>query len=289
MIFAKIKGTKKHPSEHRILFSDGKDSEQFNFYRPPVMHEKTLFNPDKKLESSEWFYVKLSADQVSTMIKPYSENEQTSADLNTTIESDYMVIEVVYRVIDKTVIFTKITDGYKIRNKRLVKFYDLKEAQLVHEESSIEFSGKPDAYFDGVDKLYFKDFSKIRSLFSGIDIFYREATHDEKRNFLDNDLFEADDIAPDNIGTRDSSRIAMVMDDDAIGLADGSNLTKILEAARNYPEVDIEISNDDKIIMKDNKDLKRVLNLITSRYYISDITGKKMESYGSGALSKTPE
>jgi len=286
MIFAKIKGSKRQPPEHRVLFVNPESSNDFHFYLPPTISEKTKFNPEKKLDSHEWFYVELSPDQIGSMIQPYLINENSSADLNKAIESDYSVIEVVYRVIHSTIIFTKITDSFRIRNRILLKFHDLEQAKLIKEESSIEFSGKKDAYFDGNNRLYFRDFSKIRSMFPGIEEFYREATQSEKQEFLDNDLFDVEDIEPDQIGQRDSSRIAAILNDDTIGLRDGSNTTKILRAAQEFAELGIHVQSG-RLIMKDKKDLHTILNLITSRYYISDITGKKMQSYGSAALDTT--
>lgn len=287
MIFAKIKGNKKNPPEHRILFPNPDSSDKFNFYLPPPISQSTKYNPEKKLESNEWFYVELSQAQVESMIMPYLSNASSSADLNKSIQSDYSVIEVVYRVIDQQVIFTKITESFKIRNRLLLKFHDTEEAELVREEHSIEFTGKKDAYFNGSNKLYFKDFGKIKSLFPGIEIFFREATHEEKTAFLENDLFDVENIDPDKIGQRDSSRIAVVLNDSSIGLTDGSNKGKILKAAREYSDLGIEINENDKLIIKDNSDLKQVLDLVTSRYYTSEITGQKMKSYGSTKIESS--
>lgn len=285
MIFAKLKPEPRKPPQHRILFLDTpENTRKFQFYLKPAIPESTKFNPEKKLNPHEWFYVELSEEQKSKLIYPYSSNQTSTADLNNAVESDYSVVDVVYRVFaDGKIIFTKITNKYKIRNQMWLKFYDTEQAVLQKQENYVEFTGNRDAYFDGINKIYFRNFSTVRSMFPGIEDFYREATLEEKQRFLGNGLFKADDIDPNKIGSRDSSRIAVVLNDESIGLTTGRNNAKILSAAREFDDLGIEISAD-RICIKNPGELRTVLNLLTSRYYISEITGKKMESFGSTTL-----
>lgn len=284
MIFAKVRVTNS-TSEHRVLFSDSDESDDFNFYLVPAISSSTAYNFEKKLESDEWFYVTLNAEQIESMIQPYIHNEANSADLNNAIESDYSIIEVVYRVFESDVIFTKITNGYKVQSRKVIGLFDTGESQLITESNAIVFSGAKDAYFNSSEsRLYFKKFSKINSMFPGIEVFFKEATSQEKQSFLDNGLLDVDNIVPDDIGQYDSSRIAAILADESIGFASGAKSTEILNAAQNFSELEIEVSGESKIVVKDKKDLKKVINLITSRYYVSDITGEKMQSYGSAAI-----
>lgn len=286
MLFAKVKGTKNNPPQHRILASDENSLEQFNFYFIPNIIAKVKFNPDRRLESEEWYYVELNPEQISSMINPYILNEQTSGDLNKAVQSDYESIEVVYKVEESRAIFTKITDGYRVKNRTLLKFHDLEQVQVVQEHDSILFNGDVHAYYNGAGKLYFRDFGKIRSMFRGIDVFYREATQEEKRKFLDDELFDAREIDVDHIGQRDSARIAMVLNDEIINFEDTTTHENIIAAAQKFSDItELEITDTSKIVLNDTNDLKRILNIILSRYYVSEITGQKMESYGSAAVN----
>lgn len=287
MIFAKLKPERRQPSQHRILFPDTQATDtKFRFYHKPTIHESIKFNPEKLLDESEWFYIELTLDQKDNLISPYESNQISTVDLNNALESDYMVVEVVYRVFEGgEIIFTKITNKYKIRNKMWLKFRDTEEAELQKETNYVEFTGNVDAYYDGSQKIYFKKFSTVRSMFPGIEEFYREATAEEKQRFLDNNIFDVTELEPNDIGSRDSSRIAIVMNDESIGLSDGSNRDNILAAAQQFSELEIELA-DNKLVLRDTAALKKVLNLLTSRYYVSEITGKKMESYGSVAIER---
>lgn len=288
MLFAKIKGTRNIPAQHRILASDKESLEQFDFYVIPNIIHKFKFNPDRKLEPNEWYFIELDQDQVGTMLNPYILNEESSADLNKTVQSDYDLIEVVYKVEESRAIFTKITDGYRVKNRTILKLHDLEQVQVIQEHDSILFDGEVHAYFDGANKLYFKNFGKIRSLFPGIDQFYREATREEKLRFLSNDMFEVEDIDSIEIGQRDSARIALALNDEIIDFDNPAKKDKIIASARNYSDITkLDISDEDKISLKDSNDVKHTLNVIFSRYYISEITGLKMESYGSSAVGET--
>lgn len=287
MLFAKIKGFKGTPPQHRVLASDEESVKQFYFYTIPNIHEGVKFNPDRKLEQSQWYYVELTSDHIAKMIDPYTDNEKASADLSNTVQADYEVVEVVYRVYGKAAIFTKITNSYRVTNKRFMKFLDLEQVKVVEEGHSIEFSGEVHAYYDGRGKLYFRDFSKVRSMFPGIDDFYREATREEKQRFLDNEVFNVTELEAEHIGQLDSKRIALVLEDENIKFELDATRQKIIDSAKHYAEEKgIEITDNNQIVLASPQDLKKALNIILSKYYISEITGQKMESYGSAAMAK---
>lgn len=290
MLFAKTKGSNRNPAQHRILASDDAALEQFDFYFAPNIIGKVPFNPDKKLESEEWYYVQLNQERIEQMIKPYTDNERRSGDLNNTVQSEYQTIEVVYRVIGSHAIFTKITDSYRIKNRTIVKLYDLEQAKVIRESSSIEFNGEVHAYFDGSNRLYFRNFSKVRSMFPGLDDFYRDATREEKQRFLDSPIFTLGAVELSAIGQNDSKRIAVVLNDTKIDFESSARQEKIIDSARHFSEeIELDVTSDGKIVLDEPVDVKKALNVIMSKYYISEVTGEKMESYGSSAINKAEE
>lgn len=279
MLLAKMKGKR---GDHQILMQ-GNELQAVNFYIKPNILEATKYNPDKTLETDQWFYVEMNVEQKQGMLGDYIDLPQSSADLNHTRADDYKSIEAVYKTLDNNeIIFTKITDSYKVENKTLLTFYDTENVEITRQENSIVFSGKPDAYFDGESKLYFKKYNTIRSLFSGIEDFFRAATHDEIDKFLKNDFFDVDqNVTPETVGQQAAKRIASVLDDDGIDLDTDTGRNKVIDYADNYPEAGVEVSDLNKIIIKDTKGLGGVLSLLGSRYYTSEVTGKKMQSFGS--------
>lgn len=284
MFLAKLKGK---TGQHQILMNDNNELNSINFYKAPNIIEAVLYDPERKRQQNEWYYVELTDDQKQEMISPYLSKAESSADLNRSTKDDYQNIESVYRILDPDIIFTRITDGYKIENKMFLNFHDTGHATLETQKCAIAFNGVPDAYFDGDRRLYFRDFSKIRVLFDGIEVFFREATRSEKEAFLKKDLFDVDqNLTPDIIGQRASLQIAAILNDNSINLDDQESHEKIFSSIDKYPEASVVLSDLGKIYIRDNKELTRVLNLLSSRYYTSDITGKKMESYGSVTLSE---
>ncbi len=284
MFLAKLKGKR---GAHQILMQDS-ELRAVDFYIKPNILEATKYNPDKKLDQDQWFYVEVDDMQKQSMLGTYLELPQSSADLNHARVDDYKDIEAVYKTLENNeIIFTKITDSYKIENKILLKFHDTENAEITHQQNSIVFSGKADAYFDGEKKLYFRNYNTIRPLFPGIEDFFRAATHDEINKFLRNNFFDVDqNITPETVGQRAAKNIASILDDDGIDIESDTGKSKVLEYAANYPEAGVEVSEIDKIIIKDKKDLGKVISLLSSRYYTSEVTGKKMQSFGSTKIEE---
>jgi hypothetical protein len=284
MLFAKISGSSGAAAQHRIIASSEESLEQFNFYQMPNIHQQVRFDPDRKLESDQWYYVELTPEQTESMLSPYLNNESSSADLNKTVQSDYDVIETVYRVDAGKAIFTKITDSYRIRNKMILKFHDTEQAEIIQEANSIEFNGDVHAYYDGANKLYFRNFGKIRSMFPGIEEFYRKATQAEKQRFVDNAIFHNTGVDVDTIGQIDSRRIATVLGDLSIDFENEEKHPTIISAANHYADLlSLEV-NENKITLNDKSDVTKALKVLLGRYYVSEITGQRMESYGSSTL-----
>ncbi|HMI09936.1 MAG TPA: Kiwa anti-phage protein KwaB-like domain-containing protein [Candidatus Saccharimonadales bacterium] len=285
MIFAKMKSEGRNLPQYRLIASGESELRDFTFYSFPNIHLSTKFDPEKVLEGGQWFYVTLSDEQRESMISPYIGNEESSGDLNHTVESDYGSVEVIYRVDAGKAVFTKITDSYRIANKRILKFFDSERAQVFTEENSVEFSGEPHAFYDGAGILYFRSFKTIRSLFPGVEEFFRRATESEKQKFLDCAVFDNQGVSPDSIGQIDSRRIATILQDESVDIENTSQHQKIINAVGKYADyLGITIVNN-KIVLKDKKDVTKVVKALLSRYYTSEITGLRMESYGSAKIS----
>ncbi len=279
MIFARLKSNQQ---DHRILASDPENVRSFDFYSLPSVTHKLRFNPEVKLENNEWYYVELNADQLTNMVRPYLASASSSGDLNNAAATEYQNIACIYRVFDdQKMIFTRITESYKVHAMKLLRFHDTEQAEVYTEKDSIVFDGNVDAYFDGQNKIYFKKFNKLTAIFSGFQEFHRQATEIEKRNFLDIELFEVDGLEPDMIGQNDSKKIAKILANETISLATGASDQSILAAVRSHPELNITITQDDKIILNNQFALKPVIKVIMGKYFKSEITGESLEAVGT--------
>lgn len=280
ILAAKQKGI---TGSHEILFSDEQTMNTINafYYEPKVIHP-ILFTPERKIEDDEWFFIELFEADFRTMIAPYVEVGKSTADHNIIEAVDYKNIEVVYKITGTKIVFTKIRDSYRIKNKHFLLLDEHPEIKKY--EQGIEFSGIVDAYYDGENKLYFKSYSTVRPLFPGIEKFFREATEEEKEQFLSNDFFSVN-TANIKIGITAAKRIAAILDDERIDLSNQETQNKIREYAEKYSEAQIRFNDNGKLIINSNKELNSTLKLLSGRYYTSELTGEKMEAHDASKLS----
>lgn len=284
MIFAKLKSNQE---EHRILASDPANVELFYFYKTPSIDKALRFNPEIKLESNEWYYVTLKKEHLDRMIKPYLTNATSTGDLNNAAASEYQEVECIYRIFDaEKIIFTRITPSFKVTSRKILRFHDTEQAEVCTEKDSIIFDGGIDAYFDGTDKIYFKKFSRLTTIFPGFEEFHRLATEVEMQSFLDHDLFEVDNLEPHMIGQKDSKKIARILADDDIKLLSGESDASILASVKVRPELKIEVTDDSKILLKNKFALKPVIKVIMGNYFKSEITGEQLEAVGTMPLTE---
>jgi len=275
-LFAKLKGKK---GENKIIFTDEENLQKISFFSiPQIQDDKIIeFEAEKRIENDEWFYIIMN-DEHREMITPYTNCSQNTADINTVLANDYLNIETIFRIDteneEQKIIFQKITNSNRIKSKTFLSFGD--HPEVIEQGRSIDFSNRIDAYFDGKNKIYFRNFSTIRSLFNGIEEYYKEATDDEVQKIIQNEMLQyAKDV---NVGIRNRKRIAAILADENIKLNDSDFQNKIKQYANKYQEIPLTTNEDGKYIINNDKDLGTFLALVSGRYYTSEITGEKMEA-----------
>lgn len=281
MFMAKLKGRR---GECRVVFSADEDIAQLNFYQPPATTNVRTYNPDESLESDEWWYVDLDENQRTQMMAGYYDYPQSSADTNPIHSDEYVNIEALYLVRGQQILFTKITDRYRVRNKRFIRFDG--DPTLDEQSDAVEFTGIPDAYYDGNGRLYFKNYSTIRPLFPGIEDFFREATRQEKETFLNKSFFAVEGIDLDKIGIRYAKKIAVVLADSSLDLDDPVMQQKLRDYSARYEEAGVNVDESGKLIIRTNQDLGGVLNLLSGRYFLSELTGEKMVAQATAKIDE---
>lgn len=280
-LMAKSRGT---GSNYHVIFDDEEHMADINkFYASPDVSHPVEFTPEHKLEDNEWFYVDLNSDQKAAMIQPYLDAANATGDVNDTKLIDYEQVMTLFRVSGKKITFSKITGGSRVDNKFSITLGEQPEiAKTFH---AIELKKTPDAYFDGGVRLYFRNYTAVRPLFKGLDEFFRQATEEEREEFLGNGFFVlGDDYI--HIGVRTAKRIAAIVDDPEIDLDDEETRDKIRYYAASYPESNIKFTDNERIPINNTTELNNVLTLLDGHYYTSELTGQKMKAKGSTKLKK---
>lgn len=238
------------------------------------------FDPEIKLEHDEWFYVEIDDSHMS-MVKEYEDKFLNTVGLNDVNEAEFSKIDLIFRKVENDgLVFQKITQSKRLVDKSILKLRH-RRAERTIIENGIELKSENDAYYDGNDKLYFKNFRTIRSLFKGIDDYYRIASQAEVDELKRIDLvtFSDFEIKSNNL------KMVAILKDDEIDLSDTSIISTLLTSYEQYPEQDFKVS-EGKFIIDTNKRLTSFLKLALGRLYTNPITSHQMEASSARRLRK---
>jgi hypothetical protein len=243
----------------------------------------TPFDPEQKLASDEWFFVEPNAEQTELMISPYFETIDNIDSVNPISKEDYPNIRAICLVQKddntETMHITKVYPRFYTITKKLLKWSD--GPALETQSSTVDFSAKTDAFWSN-KRLYFKSYSSIKSVLNGLEDFYRVATEEEKNDFLQKDFFECEDLNI-KVKQRNLRKIASVIE--TISWDDEKVRKKYIKYANKYPNLKLNISDTGKMIISDNTDLTKVLNVLEERIYTTPITKQPRAANSVTALN----
>lgn len=234
------------------------------------------FDPEIKLEHEEWFYIEIDDEHMS-MVKEYEDKFLNTAGLNDVNEEEFSRIDLIFRKVENDgLVFQKITKSKRMVDKSILKWWgNLRRAERTIIENGIELKSENDAYFDGNDKLYFKNFRTIRSLFKGIDDYYRIASQAEVDEFKEFNLVSF--VSDFKIKTNNLKMLA-VLKDYGIDLNDVVVKSTLLRTYSQYPNQEFELDDNQNFIIDSNRKLTCLLKLALGRLYTNPITHHKMEA-----------
>jgi hypothetical protein len=238
------------------------------------------FDPEIKLEHEEWFYIEIDDEHMS-MVKEYGDKFSSTVSLNDVTEEEFSKIDLIFRKVENDgLVFQKITQSKRLVDKSILKLRH-RRAERTIIENGIELKSENDAYFDGNNKLYFRSFRTIHSLFKGIDDYYRIASIAEVDELKRIDLVSFSDfeIKSNNL------KMVAILKDDEINLSDTSIISTLLTSYERYPEQDFKVS-EGKFIIDTNKRLTSFLKLALGRLYTNPITSHQMEASSARRLRK---
>ena len=247
-------------------------------YKDPLFtNENTFsFDPERKIESDEWFYIEPNAEQKSALIQPYINTLTNIDSVNPIQKEDYPNIRAISLVEtsddSEKLIVTRVFPRFYTMSKKMLRWEN--GPALIKQSASVDFTGIIDAFWQN-GKLYFKYYAKIKPIFDGLEDFYRTATEKEKNDFLQKDFFECPNASM-IVRTRNMRRIASVID--KIDWANPKVLAKYIRYANKYQEVGVEITSNGKIKLESNKDLTQILNILEERIYTTPITNEIREA-----------
>ena len=251
---------------------------------PKIEPENCIeFDPELILEAEDWFYIEIDDEHIS-MIKEYEDKFSNTAGLNDVTEEEFSKIGLIFRKVENNgLVFQKITQSKRMVDKSILKWkYNSRRAERTIIENGIELKSENDAYFDGIDRLYFKNFRTIRSLFKGIDDYYRIASLAEVDEFKEFNLVSF--VSDFKIKT-DNLKMLAILKDDEIDLSNTTIISTLLTSYEQYPEQDFKVS-EGRFIIDTNKQLTSFLKLALGRLYNNPIPSHQMEASSARRLRK---
>lgn len=234
------------------------------------------FDPEAQLEHEDWFYIEIDDIHMS-MVKEYGDKFLSTVSLNDVTEEEFAKIDLIFRKVENDgLVFQKITKSKRMVDKSILKWIpNIGKPERTIIENGIELKSAIDAYFDGNNRLYFKNFRTIRSLFKGIDDYYRIASQAEVDEFKQFNLvsFASDfEIKTNNL------KMLAVLKDYEIDLDDIAVKSTLLRSYSQYPNQEFELDENQNFIIDSNRKLTYLLKLALGRLYTNPITHHKMEA-----------
>lgn len=229
-----------------------------------------VYSPSTILDENEWFFI----DQFSTA--GYENDFVTKASpINTTTLNqlsvdDFGKIKYLCYEHETKKFFQKLSPSQLISKR----WFSVSDAPVLENNKKIiSFSSIPDAIYDStLDQLYFRDISKIKTIFNGIEELYREATQEEVTIFLQQDFISlSENYSAVNVKVQNRKRIAIATD--RIAHYTPEQQQQIFNYIHEYcPNV---MFNEGRFIISSEDDLKHVLFGIDERYYTTIQSNEK--------------
>mgnify|MGYP000945393046 CR=1 FL=1 len=264
----------KVDQEYRKL---GNSDDISELVAPTIEPDNSIkFDPEAQLEHENWFYIEIDDIHMS-MVKEYGDKFLSTVSLNDVTEEEFTKIDLIFRKLENDgLVFQKITKSKRMVDKSILKWIpNIRKPERTIIENGIELKSEIDAYFDGNNRLYFKNFRTIRSLFKGIDDYYRIASQAEVDEFKEFNLVCF--VKEFKIKTNNLKMLA-VLKDYGIDLNDVAVKSTLLRTYSQYPRQEFDLDQNNIFQIDSNKKLTSFLKLALGRLYTNPITHDKMEA-----------
>jgi len=230
----------------------------------PNIENSKDYTAEYKLEDDEWY--KLDNFLPRNFTNGIIESPFDSTQYNQIETEQYAKIKYLCCKQDENYLFQRITPTQFLSKK----WFQISDAPVLEvEKPIIILNPSPDAYYDREgDLLYFRDIGKIKPIFKGIEILYREATQEEVNQFLGNDFINlSGEYSAESVGTMNRKRIALALK--TYNDFSDSEKTQIIEYTQEYcPDVP---ADNNAFAIESEEHLKLVCFGIEQRYYTTQI------------------
>jgi len=240
------------------------------FELPETLSDAIEYDSDYKLDDEQWFKIKdfTNKEYCDELLKI----EFLSTEYNSISQDDYKNISHFVSFDKGVYLYQKVTP-YQLLRKRYIALDT--SPRIIKSTSIIPIPNFVDACFKKDDNtLYFKKLSRVNTIFKGIDVIYREATDDETKTFLNNDIINLeDDFNSSKVKKANRKRIALAMD--ALNNFSKPDKKNILKYIGDYCA---ELKYDEKkskYRISSEDDLKKLLFGIEQRYYTTLVGEEK--------------
>lgn len=233
----------------------------------PNLSDTVNFDPHYKPEKGQWLTISGFSNSVyaiSALATDINTADFLQLDNKAAVNIKFLcIIQGQYRF------YQRIAPS-QIIGKKLLKLSDF---SILESEKMIIINDIPDAFHDtATDKLYFTDFSVLKTFFSKIEDLYREATDDEVKTFLQNEVIKAaPDFTSEKVSKPNRQRIALAQQ--KLTFYTKQNLEQLLQEFPEYIQ-DVEIT-DGSFTVKTDNDLKMAIFCIEERFYTTSISKEK--------------
>lgn len=264
-IFAKIRERGKVDKYRMILSVEEEIYQQVNTLVPSTC----LYSPGSVLQPDEWYRLEGFSEMPYAM--DLIKHTFSSVDFPLLQKNEYEKVDFLFVEIGGCIFFQKIGRAKAIKKKGVFWFGE--SYQYSNDVGIFVLNECPDAiYVKGENVLYFRSLERINGIFKGITDLYREATEQEVEQFLRNEFLAVEErFSVENVGVSNRKRIALATD--KLSKIDGSKKTKAFSYIREYcPEL---VTDDQRLRIASEDDLKKVLFGIDERFYTTEIGEEK--------------
>lgn len=223
-----------------------------------------LYSTSYKLDEEEWFKIEAFSSQ-PFFIEQCALNFSTTS-LNQISQTEFDKIRIIGVLQGTTCFFQKVVPSLYVRRK---KFIDASGTpKIVEHRRQLEIQKESDAIYVGsMDTLFFKNLSKIKSIFPGIEELHREATQTEVNSFLGNGFIDTGTFDPTQVGSANRKRIADIgLKYNALTQPKKDDLLRYVKA-----KAQLQLNDQGNFIIDSEEQLKKLLYALDQRYYRSEI------------------
>lgn len=263
-VFAKIKKLRTKP--YFKLISD------ITLYENVVVDLAgcVVYNPDHNLDEDSWFKIENFSGQDFCL--DFLKVDFDAKDYDDLEKEKFTDISYIFSMQGGDFYFQKVHPSLLISRK----FIALGEVAKVEQaENRLVVKQLPDAiYLKNTDTLVFRNLSGITSIFTGIDVLYKEATNEEVESFLAEPFISLDNYGVDKVSTPNRKRIALAMETlEKMTPEDrGSLFDYINEYCKEKLAFDQQAG---KFTISKDEELKQLMYGIEQRFYTTQISKEK--------------